>query len=61
MISLFHQLQFEISDILTVAYEDESYDAIYSRDSLQYIADKDNLLKKLFVSAHRYTLVVYIT
>lgn len=42
------RLQFEISDILTVAYEDESYDAIYSRDSILYIDDKDKLFKKLF-------------
>lgn len=41
------RLQFEISDILTVEYEAESYDVIYSRDSLLYIADKDKLFKKL--------------
>lgn len=54
------QLQFEISDILTVAYEDESYDAIYSRDSILYIDDKDKLFKKLFVSVHHRTLVALI-
>lgn len=54
------QLQFEISDILTVAYEDESYDAIYSRDSILHIGDKDKLFKKLFVSVYHLTLVIRV-
>ncbi|KAK8375846.1 hypothetical protein O3P69_008533 [Scylla paramamosain] len=42
------RLQFEISDILMVEYEAESYDVIYSRDSLLYIGDRDKLFKKFF-------------
>lgn len=46
-----HQLQFEISDILTVDYEEESFDVIYSRDSILHIPDKQKLFQKLYVSS----------
>lgn len=44
------QVQFEISDIMTVELEDEAYDVIYSRDSILFIREKYELFKKLFVS-----------
>nr|XP_045583280.1 phosphoethanolamine N-methyltransferase-like [Procambarus clarkii]XP_045583281.1 phosphoethanolamine N-methyltransferase-like [Procambarus clarkii]XP_045583282.1 phosphoethanolamine N-methyltransferase-like [Procambarus clarkii] len=42
------KIQFEISDILQVEYEADSYDLVYSRDSILYIADKLALFKKLY-------------
>ncbi|KAG0714966.1 Phosphoethanolamine N-methyltransferase [Chionoecetes opilio] len=44
------RLQFEISDILAVEYDAESYDVIYGRDSLLCTADKDKLFKKILAS-----------
>ncbi|KAK4324178.1 hypothetical protein Pmani_005181 [Petrolisthes manimaculis] len=40
--------QFEISDIMTVELEDEAYDVIYSRDSILFIKEKDQLFEKLY-------------
>nr|XP_027208522.1 phosphoethanolamine N-methyltransferase 1-like [Penaeus vannamei] len=50
------RLQFEISDILTVDYERESYDVIYSRDSIFHIPEK----QKLFRHIYRFTAVDFI-
>ncbi|MDK2413398.1 methyltransferase domain-containing protein, partial [Aphanizomenon sp. 202] len=42
------KLQFEISDILTVDYERESYDVIYSRDSIFHIPEKQKLFRHIY-------------
>ncbi|XP_063613827.1 uncharacterized protein LOC134787065 [Penaeus indicus] len=42
------RLQFEISDILTVDYEQESYDVIYSRDSIFHIPEKQKLFQHIY-------------
>lgn len=55
------QVQFEISDIMTVELEDEAYDVIYSRDSILFIREKYELFKKLFVSVIPYLHLYSIT
>ncbi|XP_076033764.1 uncharacterized protein LOC143020833 [Oratosquilla oratoria] len=42
------KIQFEISDISQVEYEVESYDVIYSRDTILHIKDKKKLLEKVY-------------
>ncbi|XP_047492053.1 phosphomethylethanolamine N-methyltransferase-like [Penaeus chinensis] len=42
------RLQFEISDILTVDYEQETYDVIYSRDSIFHIPEKQKLFQHIY-------------
>lgn len=41
------KIQFEISDILDVEYENDSYDIIYSRDCILHIENKLQLFRKL--------------
>lgn len=49
------QVHFEISDIIARNYQEQSFDAIISRDTLMYIADKSTLFSKLHVSAVMFT------
>lgn len=41
---------FEIADITKAEFEDESFDVIYSRDTLLHIGDKEGLFVNFFVS-----------
>ena len=47
------QMQFLITDITEQDYEQESFDVIYSRDTLLHIKGKEALFLKFFVSTNR--------
>ena len=44
------QVCFQITDITKQDYDDESFDVIYSRDTLLHIGDKDTLFANFYVS-----------
>ena len=46
-------MQFLITDITEQDYEQESFDVIYSRDTLLHIKGKEALFLKFFVSTNR--------
>ncbi|KAH7430562.1 hypothetical protein KP509_08G004000 [Ceratopteris richardii] len=41
-------VQFEIADCTTIEFDPESFDVIYSRDTLLHIQDKPSLFQKIF-------------
>ena len=43
------QVVFEITDITKAIYPEESFDVIYSRDTLLHIGDKETLFANFFV------------
>ncbi|XP_064092781.1 uncharacterized protein LOC135205707 [Macrobrachium nipponense] len=42
------KVRFEVADITKVQYDNESYDVIYSRDTILHIADKEKLFRTLY-------------
>lgn len=42
------KITFDVVDVTKVEYENESYDVIYSRDTILHIADKEALYRKLY-------------
>eukprot|EP00743_Colponemidia_sp_Colp-15_P008101 GILK01008782.1.p1 GENE.GILK01008782.1~~GILK01008782.1.p1 ORF type:complete len:505 (+),score=91.76 GILK01008782.1:157-1671(+) len=42
------KVRFEVADCTTVEFEDESFDVIYTRDTLLHVADKLSLFKKCY-------------
>ena len=49
IIIIVDQVCFEITDITKAIYPDESFDVIYSRDTLLHIGDKETLFANFFV------------
>ena len=43
------QVEFVVADITTADYAPESFDVIYSRDTILHIADKESLFKEFLV------------
>jgi len=44
------QVQFEVADATKCKYAPETFDVIYSRDTILHIADKQDLFTKFLVS-----------
>ena len=44
------QVEFVVADITTADYQPESFDVIYSRDTILHIEDKETLFKNFLVS-----------
>ena len=44
------QVQFEVADVTKRKFLDESFDVIFSRDTILHIEDKHALLSKFYVS-----------
>ena len=44
------QVEFVVEDITTADYKPESFDVIYSRDTILHIEDKETLFANFFVS-----------
>ncbi|XP_076032198.1 uncharacterized protein LOC143019997 [Oratosquilla oratoria] len=40
-------IHFEVADMMKMKLEEESYDVIYSRDTILYVSDKESFFKKL--------------
>ena len=45
------QVEFVVEDIMTADYKPESFDVIYSRDTILHIEDKETLFANFFVSS----------
>lgn len=46
------QVTFELGDITKIELEKNSYDVLYSRDTILHIPDKEGLYKTFLVSSH---------
>lgn len=53
-------MTFELADITKVELEHNSYDIIYSRDTILHIPDKENLYKTLYVSINHLSTHWYV-
>lgn len=52
---IYFQVCFEITDITKAIFPDESFDVIYSRDTLLHIGDKETLFANFFVCKQNLT------
>ena len=49
-----HQVQFEVADATKRTFSEDSFDVIYSRDTILHIDDKLALFKRFHVSSFSY-------
>ena len=49
------QVQFEVADVTKREFPNESFDVIFSRDTLLHIKDKHALISSFYVSAVNYS------
>jgi len=52
LVCCFQEVQFEVADATKREYKPETFDVIYSRDTILHIPDKLSLFKQFYVSLY---------